>query len=352
VNLVKDETSLKCLNEHIKKKRAWREDLIDKFLLRCKSQKPKEIFPIEDSSVKSALNKKVFQEYFQSIHGTSPTNRPNRFYSSEIYKPAASLEELILPTSPLHAERVINSTKNNFTTASGFFGTSAKPTSINTFETEQTQTKPNLTRYVIPSRSQKKMHGQTYVDHRKWLEETLKGNTENSKLIEGKSIQNSKNTNTITSTSKGMFTIPKNSKLEPLNYVKQTEEQEVKQKAKVWAHYLHAGKNIIKRAEEKNRVVLKVRANQLAGKKGLNLVHQINDLLSKDLIKDSLKKNPTSFKEIKKDNKNREKHYLGHAASEKGLYYNFDGAFEGPSPLVRSLILSYRKIGENKKDLE
>jgi len=169
-----------------------------------------------------------------------------------------------------------------------------------------------------------------------------------------KNNQNPKNMNSFNLTSKGNFLVPRSTKLEPLQYTKQTaEDKEVQQKAKVWAHFLHTGKNIIKRAEEKNRVILKVRANQLAGKKGLNLVHQINDVLSKDLVKESLKKN-TSGKEAKRVDKSKDKYsyYLGHAHSDKGLYYNFEGTHEGPSPLVRSLILSYRKIGESKKDLE
>jgi len=178
VSLVKDDTSLKCLDIHCKKKRHWRDDLIDKFLKRCKSQKAKDSLILDEP--KSALNKKVFQEYFQSSTGNSPANRINRF--NEAYKPATSLEDLTLPTSPIHAERLVSSTKNNnFTAASGFFPSSTKATSTNTFETDQA----NFTRFVLPTRSQKKMHGQTYVDHRKWLEETLKG-TDNSKIHEAK----------------------------------------------------------------------------------------------------------------------------------------------------------------------
>jgi len=370
LNLVKDELSLKCLNDHIARKRSWREELLQKFLTCAPLTKTAEspTSPTIDDNVQKrrssiTINVQPTSDYFpEGFRATSPINNLTPYYLKEAQK--TQEEESNLATS-LVLEKPLLSTK----ASSGVFSSAVfkSPGTNSYLETEpNSSSKSSLPYFMSNSKSPRKSFNQTTYDsspQKKWLDGPFKRETSPEADQQERSADARRSTSInfrLNAIGKTASSIPKHVKLEPLSNSKQAEvRSEARKASKVWSNYLHNDKMMLKKIDEKNRPSIKSKANQSVTltKAGVDLSNQINeDMMMRDVIagkhysplKEILKRDD-SFKGKKKD-KEKPNHHFGSLSPDRNIYFNTESNFESPSPLVRSVIMSYRKIGDLRKD--
>jgi len=355
-NLVKDEFSMKCLNDQIHKKRAWREELLQR-IMTCsnphpqgKTSEPSSMEDLGQKRISLPTNIQLSTDYFPDFNRTgSPQNRPQDLRKIPLHLD----EEPGNFTSSIVLEKPVASTK----ASSGVLSATLKVPISHLLETEPSTTKHNPPLMSTSISPRKSSNQTTYESHRKWVQTTpKKGHSpdfDNSKQHEDRSADARRSTS-INFHLSGKP--PKLVKLEPITNSKQAEARsEARKTSKVWSNYLHSDKVMLKQIGEKNRPSIKAKVNHSVNlnKVGLNITNQLNeDMMMRDVIAG---KHYSPLKEIlKKDDKFKEKPVVQIKTTlnpDKIVYFNTEGNhFEAPSPLVRSVILSYRRINDLRKD--
>jgi len=363
-NLVKDELSMKCLNDQINKKRAWREELLQRIMTchpqpqtRGKSSEPSSMEDLGPKRTSLPMNIQLSTDYFPDFNRTgSPQNRLQELRKIPLHLD----EEPANFTNSLVFEKPVTSTK----ASSGVLSATLKVPVSHLLETEPSATSKNsLPHFMSTSISPRKSLNQTtYDSSRKWLQITpKKAHSPDADKHEDRSADARRSTS-INFHLSGKT--PKLVKLEPITNSKQAEvRSEARKTSKVWSHYLHSDKVMLKQIGEKNRPSIKAKVNHSVNlnKVGLNITNQLNeDMMMRDVIAG---KHYSPLKEIlKKDDRLKEKPEKPEKPvvqikttlnPDKNVYFNTEGNnFEAPSPLVRSVILSYRRINDLRKDNE
>ncbi len=287
---------------------------------------------LEDSTPKKSNKKPKHPEQLH-LNPVTPKNRSSHFFGKDKSKYPNSLEELTLVMSPVNAEKILNQKTTSFTTASALY--SDNKTSPTSPEVDLTPSKTNLSKYIA-SKSQKKTtgNGQAYVDHRKWLEETLKSKVESGVSDEHKSNKQNK---TPKYSPRREYWSPK---LEPLNQFRTVQNLETKPSEKTWEGSLYQRKN--NKHEDSSQIILKLKENKQK-KKALTYLNQLNEATNVSI---QLEAKTTSLgsQEPKKDKKFKLINFLRNASSPSVPQINPIGLYHGPSPMIKSLVISHKKV--------
>jgi hypothetical protein len=298
--------SMKCLNDQISKKRAWREELLQR-IMTCnpqthgKSSEPSSMEDLGPKRTSLPINIQLSTDYFPDFNrAVSPQNR-----IQELRKNPLQLdEEPANFTSSLMFEKPVTSTK----ASSGVLSPTLKVPISYLLETEPSTTKNRLPHFMSTSISPRKSFNQTtYDSNRKWLQITpKKAHSPDFDKHEEKSADARRSTS-INFQLSGKT--PKFVKLEPITNSKQAEvRSEARKTSKAWSHYLHSDKVMLKQIGGKNRPSIKAKGNHSVNlnKAGLNITNQLTeDMMMRDVIAG---KHYSPLKEIlKKDDRLKEK---------------------------------------------